>query len=195
MENRKYMYHIHRKYNNDEFWQVGNTIIVDENFEAIYWQKLLQNDYILKERYGDNYDIDYIISTMEEIEERNFVEDEISNQVEKYLISYYFLRREQALEEGRKLYAPDAPRRYNCIFLSNRTDLFYWKKVVGDYRFQKFLLELEGKTFTTSDKFFPSHTLTLENQVEASKDYWKPKIKEKTPHQETLFQGTAKIIK
>lgn len=195
MNNQKYMFHIHRQNNMDNLWQVGNTIIVDDNFEAMYWQKLLQNDYILKMRYGINYDIDYIISTIEETEERTFAEDEISNQIEKYLISCYFLRREQALEEGRKIYAPDAPKRYNSLFLSNRHDLFYWEKVIGDNRFQKFLLELDGQTFTTSDTFFPLHTLTLENQVEASKDYWKPKIKKKTLQQETLFQGTAKIIK
>lgn len=195
MSQNKCLYHIHRRGTFDELWQVGNTIVVDENFESRFWSNLTLDDYELKKYWGEDYDIDFVIATMEEMKCKNQVEEDMKEQFEITLLSYYFFRREHALEEGRKLFAPSAPKRFKSLFLSNYFNLYYWKIQVGEKHFQKFLLELDGETFTSSDLYFPSRTLTFENQVEASKEYWQPKIKKLTLCQETLFQGTAKIIK
>lgn len=149
---------------------------------------------MLIKRYED-YDIDYIIAMMEEMKFNNSVEDNMHDEFDQILGQYYFLRREKALEEGRKIFAPSAPSRLHSIFLTDQFNLHYWKIMVGDNSFKTFLLELEGNLFASSDNFFPSPKLMLDIQVEQSKNYWRPKVKTLTPHNEFVFQGTSKIVK
>lgn len=188
------LYHIHRNGNMDDTWQVGTNIEITDSFDGMFYKKLLEDDKILTRRYG-NYDIDYIIAMMEEIKFNNRVEDDMREEFDRLLRRCYFLRREQALEEGRKIFAPDAPSRLHSIFLTDIYDLYYWKKIVGDTSFKIFLLELEGNLFVSSDKYFPSSDLMYDIQVERSQQYWKPKIQKLTPHKEFIFQGKGKIIK
>lgn len=122
------------------------------------------------------------------------LKDEKAIFFDKKLNRYYCLRRELALETGRKIFAPTAPSRLNSLFLSNETDLYYWINRVGGNAFQKLILELEGELFVSSDLYFPGYECMQEVQVEQSKNYWCPKIKKMTPHKEFLFQGNARII-
>ena len=190
---KKSLYHVHRIGNMDDFWQNESTITIGNNFESILYTGLLEDENVLIQRYG-NYDIDYIIKTMEDMKSNHFVEDDMQDQFDQILNRYYFLRREKALEEGRKIFCPNAPSRLHSIFLTDQLNLYYWKKLVGDHSFKVFLLELEGNLFVSSDKYFPSPKLTFNLQVEKSKEYWKPKIKKLTPHKEFIFQGEGKII-
>lgn len=188
------LYHIHRNGNMDDLWNIGTKIEIDNNFESMFYKKLLEDEKILIKRYSD-YDIDYIIAMMEELKFNHLIEDDMHDEFDKVLSCYYFLRREKALEEGRKIFAPNAPSRLHSIFLTDKFNLYYWKNIVGDDSFKTFLLELEGNLFVSSDNFFPSPKLMFDLQVEQSKNYWKPKIKKLTPHKEFVFQGTSKIIK
>lgn len=194
MKNTKnYLYHVHRNGNMDHLWYIGNKIKISPNFEGTLYTSLLEEEQKLIERYG-NYDIDYIITTMEEIQLNNFVEEDMIEDFHQMLNRYYFLRREKALEEGRKLYATNTPSRLHSLFLTDRFDLYYWINRIGGNSFKYFLLELEGNLFVSSDKYFPEHTLPFDIQVEQSKEYWKPKVKKRMSNKEFLFQGDAKII-
>ena len=187
------LYHVHRSGNCDSLWYVGSEMLVDDNFNNFFYANLLEEDKKLIERYGD-YDIDYIISMMEEIKSKDLIEDSLYSDFIKLLNRYYILRREKALEEGRKLYIPRAPSRMHSIYLTDDSCLHYWKNVVGNGSCKIFLLELDGNLFVSSDKLFPDNSLLFDNQVELSKDYWKPKVKSLTP-KEYVFQGKINIVK
>ena len=193
MNTKSKLYHVHRNGNMDNQWYLGAEIKIDNNFENIFYTKLLEDERILTKRYG-NYDIDYIIAMMEKMKFNNLVKDDIFDEFNKLLNRYYCLRREKALEEGRKLFAPEAPSRLHSIFLTDEVNLHYWKKLVGDNSFKIFLLQLEGNLFMSSDEYFPDPKLMYDIQVEQSKEYWNPKIKKLTPHKEFIFQGKGKII-
>lgn len=194
MEKKENLYHIHRSGNSDELWYVGNKLKIDDSFNSMFYVKLLQEEKKLIEKYGD-YDIDYIIARMEELKLRNLIDDNISHDFDELLNRYYFLRREKALEEGRKLFNPHAPSRLHSIFLTDEYSKDYWiKKVGGDELFQTFLLEFDGNIFVSSDDVFPDYNFMFDIQVEQSKEYWKPKIKQLLIHKEFVFQGNIKII-
>lgn len=185
------LYHIHRNGNIDGLWDVGNKIKVDDNFNSLFYEKLLVEEQKLIERYG-NYDIDYIIKVMEEIKTKKIVGTDIKYDFNLLLKRYYFLRREKALEEGRKIFNPTAPSRFHSLFLTNEYDMNYWIKCIGYDSYKIFLMELNGNLFVSSDEYFPNYNLTYDIQVEQSKAYWKPKIL--TIRKEFLFQGESKII-
>lgn len=188
------LYHVHRFGNNDNLWYVGSEIVVDDSFNNFFFLNLLEEDKKLSERYG-NYDIDYIISMMEEVKSKNLIDESMYRDFIKLLNRYYILRREKALEEGRKLYAPSAPSRIHSIYLTDDDSLHYWKNVVGNSSCKIFLLEVDGNLFASSDMFFPDSSLFLDRQVEQSMEYWRPKVKQIGARKEILFQGKVKIIK
>ncbi len=145
----------------------------------------------LKERYGSNYDIDFIIAMIEEM----LFKEMLSKEEKIILNRLKVLRREQALEEGRRLYNPGAPQRFHSIYLTDKDDLDYWKKCVGDNCFETYLLEISGNLFKSSDTLFPDENLMLDRQIEQSKSYWKPSERQLILRKEYLFQGKAQIIK
>lgn len=187
----KKLYHIHRKSNIDKLWQTGSCILIDNNFQSIYFRKLTIYDSELKKRYGRNYDIDFIIAMMEEMHFKGMLNEEETVVLKRLKI----LRREQALEEGRKLYNPTAPVRFHSIYLTDKDDLEYWKNSVGDNCFEEHLLEVSGNLFKSSDTLFPDEGLMLDKQIEQSESYWKPSESNLLLRKEYLFQGRARIIK
>lgn len=189
---KKRLYHIHRMETMDDIWNQNTKVEITKNSMGYFFQKLLESEKILIERYGQ-YDIDYIIARMEELKYLNLVEEESFRTFERYLNHFYFLRREMALEEGRKIYAQTAPSRIHCLFLTDDMDLEYWKSIVGKNEYVTYLLELEGELFVSSDRYFPDSTLLLEQQIEKSKEYWQPKSL--SIRKEYLFQGKARIVK
>lgn len=186
------LYHIHRKDSEDTIWKLDSRITIDNSFQSRFYQKLLIEDSILRERYGD-YDIDYFIAIMEEMKFKGYVSPDELPAFEKLLKRYYFLRREQALEEGRKIYSPLSPPRMNSVYLSMAEDVPYWVDVVGEGAYDIFEVSTDGNLFISSDSFFPDQNLMFDIQVEKSKEYWKPNIKELTLRKEILFQGILTI--
>lgn len=187
-----FLYHIHRNDNHDDLWYVENKIIVDDNFNSQFYTNLLEEEKLLVQRYG-SYNIDHFIFIMEEMKCHNFKDSDVDSLFHKLLCCCYSLRRERALEEGRKIFAPSCPSRMHSIFLTDQRDLSYWENCVGNQSFQTFSLDCCGNLFVSSDSLFPQYTLLFDEQVEQSKIYWNPEI-EKVKHKEILFQGTAKII-
>lgn len=190
----KSLYHIHRSEYMNDLWHAGNEFIIDKSYDTFFYLRLLEEEKRLIDRYND-YDIDYIIAIMEEMKSKDVVSEDIIYDFDKMLNSYYFLRREKALEEGRKLFNPAAPSRLHSLFLCDKRDIDYWSKMIGGDLFKIFLLNLDGNLFVSSDLFFPDNKLMYDIQVEESKLYWKPNMDFDNLRKEYLFQGKVKIIK
>lgn len=165
--------------------------MIDSNFKAFFYKEFLKEEEKLIGKYGKNYDIDYII---------DMVEEELHNSCHYFddvqkLRNYYFLRREFALEEGRKLYNPSAPSRFQSIFLTDKSNMCYWINQVGNGEYKIYNLIVSGNLFQSTDSLYPRVDSSFESQVEKSKKYWKPKLKAYGKRREFLFQGEVQMIK
>lgn len=187
------LYHIHRYNDISNLKAIGDILTIDNNYNSMFYKKLLTEEETLVKRYN-NYDIDYIICMMEEVKEKYTLSKEQLENLNKLLKNYYFLRREKALEEGRKIFNFSAPSRLHSLFLTDENDLNYWKTIFKDYSYKIFLLELYGNLFVSSDELFPDNNLPFDLQIEKSKEYWKPDIRKYTLKKEFVFQGTYKIL-
>lgn len=193
--NENNLYHVHRKGIMDEVWHIGNVIEITDNFDSYINKKCNYYNKSIIERYKEyDYDIDYIISILEKMKSKNIIDDDIILDFNIVLSNCYILRREQALEEGRKIFNPTAPSRLHCIYLTDIINLPYWQMSVGNNNFETFLLELEGDLFISSDKYFPNDKLMFDIQVEESKKYWQNEMKKSNISKEYLFQGKVKIL-
>lgn len=191
--NKTLLYHIHRNNNLDNLWDIGREILMDNNKQSILAKQILAAEKALILRY-ENYDIDFIIASMEEMLVREKVEENLRDEFLKLLNLYYALRREQALEEGRKLFAPNAPSRFNALFFTDESNIAYWKKIVGDDSYNVYMVELCGNIFASADDFFPDSHLMLDLQIEKSKSYWQPDMKKYALNKEYLFQGRCQVV-
>ena len=185
------LYHIHRMDRNNPLWVPGNEIIIDDSYNTFFYEELLKEDEKLRKRYND-YDIDFIICMMEEIKLRNIISENNMDDYQKLLDRYYFLRRELALEYGRKEFNHNAPSRLHSLYLTNKRDLPFWKNIFENTNYQVFKLELDGNIFETSDTLFPHRDLAYDIQILESNIYWNPSYI--YGEREYLFQGKAKIL-
>lgn len=213
--NGETFYHIRKNKNNDENSKLGSYIKIDNSFNTSLYLKLLKEEKDLLERFKsevnitlkyytkedfdkimDEYmklDLDSKIQNMESLKARNLIKEESKKDFNELLIRYYLLRREKALEVGRKIFNSSAPSRNHSLVLINEEDLYYYIRKSGVKRYDLLLLEVYGNAFVTSDTLFPDVRLDFDKQVEDSKRYWQPK--KMVIRKEILFQGKAKIIK
>ena len=193
------MYHVHVMGCYDDEWKVGNEITVDENFNSYFGEgsknfdtcvtvgeknELVSFDQFLKKRIDEFDKLD------EDLKKRLLMTSKsIINNAATFT-------REMALELYRKEYHPDLPCRMNCIWLTNKTCLNYWKTQFKKYDLKLFKVEVSGTLFKSSDYYIPSKTLTFVEKCNAAKDYWNPKFDNNKSKRkvEYLFQGKLKIL-
>lgn len=187
------LYHVHRLGEFDEIWTKDATLQIDDTFEADFYNKLFTIDF-LGMKIKEEDDIDYLIARLDEYLQRQDIYTKRDHDIFNMLKCLYFIRREQALEEGRKIFASHAPSRLHSIFLSDSRDLSYWKSHVGADSYRVLSLAVDGNIFMSSDDFFPSPFLLLDRQVEETKKYWRPKTLRKKLRKEYIFQGQVQII-
>lgn len=208
----KEMYHIHRNGVYDDIWQVGNEVIVDEDFITLFNSdrdvpsgvrckdgSISSLDRFI-EKVIKGLDTDEKILNLKQLSDEEFVNKG------KYF--YYMLKdcmvkirslalknREEALEAVRKEKYPKLPSRYHCIWVCNEENLDFWlSKLRKDSIIYK--VELNGELFKSSDSFLPEDGEKKENQkIEADK-YWNPKFTDDDQERtaEYLFQGKVKIL-
>lgn len=190
---KKKLYHIHRNGYMDDFWTIENEFTIDNSYIGLLFQEINESteEIVKKSKYQD---LDKFISEI-----KKEISKEKTNRLKLFrlnesLYNTYIIRREKALEEARKIYAPTAPPRANSLFVTNERNLEYWKNELGRVGTTTFKLRLDGDFFVTSDIYFPDSNLSTEEQIEQSKKYWQPKRKILLPRQEILFQGRGKII-
>ncbi|MCX4365559.1 MAG: DUF2441 domain-containing protein [Bacilli bacterium] len=183
-------WHVHRLGFYDDLWCEGQELEIDENFSSNFYQNYSLREDALTKQYG-SYDIDEVIKNLESIREYKDLEYKLYHAFSSLAQNLYIFRREKALEEGRKLYNPDAPSRLHAIYLTNFESLQYWHVNVDMGKV--FSVDVRGQIFVSSDILFPTITADLDEQVRESKSYWQPKKLTLDMPIEYLFQGELRV--
>ena len=195
----KIMYHYHKLGLYDDIWQVGNEIVVDNNFNSYYGSIIDKfstgvkcvNGIFSLDRVIDEYIDDIGLENVDV----NTIEDllKCSSLIIKNINIY---NRELMLEKYRLDNNPNLPSRLHSIWLSDKESLNFWKEQVREYRkIVLFRVSITGGLFKSSDEFIPNDELTTKEMYEASNNYWNPIFKEEDLCKtEYLFQGKVKVL-
>lgn len=186
----KEFWHLHRLGFFDEFWQKGQSLTVDEKFLSNFYRNYESSGEVLHNKYG-NYDIDEIIGNIVRCQKLTNMGYEVYHAFDSIIHTFYVFRREKALEEGRKIFNPEAPSRLHAIYLSDRESINYWQAIVDESRL--YLVKATGFVFESSDIYFADILDSYEEQVEKSEAYWRPKKLTLDMPREYLFQGKLDI--
>ena len=182
----KIMYHYHRLGIYDDIWQVGNEIIVDDNFNS-YCGSIIdkfstaveyKNGLVPLERIIDKYldDIGIENVDLETITDLLKASSDMITNANMY-------NRELMLEKYRVEKKPNLARRLHSIWLTDVEILDFWKESVT------------GNLFKSSNNFIPDDKLTAKEMYEASSAYWNPVFSEEDLCKaEYLFQGKVKVL-
>lgn len=195
----KIMYYYHKLGLYDDIWQVGNEIVVDNNFNSYYGSIIDKfstgvkcvNGIFSLDRVIDEYIDDIGLENVDV----NTIEDllKCSSLIIKNINIY---NRELMLEKYRLDNNPNLPSRLHSIWLSDKESLNFWKEQVREYRkIVLFRVSITGGLFKSSDEFIPNDELTTKEMYEASNNYWNPIFKEEDLCKtEYLFQGKVKVL-
>ena len=193
----KIMYHYHRLGIYDDIWQIGNEIIVDDNFNSYYGSIIDKfstgvkcvNGIFSLDRVIDEYIDDIGLGNVD----LNTIEDllKCSSLIIKNINIY---NRELMLEKYRKENNPKLPSRLHSIWLADKESLSFWKGQFSG-KLKLYRVSITGELFKSSDDFIPDDELTAKEMYEASSTYWKPIFKEEDLYKaEYLFQGKVKVL-
>ena len=195
----KIMYHYHRLGIYDDIWQVGNEIIVDDNFNS-YCGSIIdkfttavkcENGIFSLEKIIDKYLNDISIENVDLKTITNLLKasSAIITKADMY-------NRELMLEKYRKENNPKLPSRLHSIWLADKESLNFWKEQLnGGRNLTLYRVSVTGNLFKSSNNFIPDDKLTAKEMYEASSAYWNPIFKEKDLCKaEYLFQGKVKVL-
>ena len=206
----KVMYHYHKQGIYDNFWNVGNEIIVDNNFRS-YFSKILDDFTTGVPCKNDKISsFDRVISY--------YLKDDIFETVDKELAKQMLLeakqiiyntnvcRREFALEQIRKEFYPHLPSRLHSIWLTDDENIDFWKEQLVSKETLKnnpnalelYKVNITGNLFKSSDYFIPNDEVTMLEMMEQAKKYWNPdfiNVEKALNGTEYLFQGKLKILR
>ncbi len=193
----KIMYHYHRLGIYDDIWQIGNEIIVDDNFNSYYGSIIDKfstgvkcvNGIFSLDRVIDEYIDDIGLGNVD----LNTIEDllKCSSLIIKNINIY---NRELMLEKYRKENNPKLPSRLHSIWLADKESLSFWKGQFSG-KLKLYRVSITGELFKSSDDFIPDDELTAKEMYETSSNYWNPTFKEEDLCKaEYLFQGKVKVL-
>ena len=195
----KSMYHYHRLGLYDDIWQIGNEIIVDDNFNS-YCGSIVdkfttgvkcKNGIFSLERIIDEY--------LEKIGLENVDLETITNLLKDshiIITNANMYSRELMLEQYRKEHNPKLPSRLHSIWLADKESLNFWEgQLNGRRKLKLYRVSVTGNLFKSSDSFIPDDELTAKEMYESSFNYWNPTFKEEDLCKaEYLFQGKVKVL-
>ena len=195
----KIMYHYHRLGIYDDIWQVGNEIIVDDNFNS-YCGSIIdkfstaveyKNGLVPLERIIDKYldDIGIENVDLETITDLLKASSDMITNANMY-------NRELMLEKYRVEKKPNLASRLHSIWLTDVESLDFWKEQLnGRCKLKLCKVSVTGNLFKSSNSFIPDDKLTAKEMYEASSAYWNPIFKEEDLCKaEYLFQGKVKVL-
>lgn len=196
----KIMYHYHRLGIYDNIWQVGNEIIVDDNFNS-YCSSIIDKFSTSVKCKNGIFSLEKII---DEYIENIGIDNVNVKTIEKLLkISRAIITnaniysRESMLEQYRKDNNPGLPSRLHSIWLADNKSLDFWKKQFNITKeLVLYKVSVTGNLFKSSDSFIPDDLLTTKEMYDVSYNYWNPAFKEEDLCKaEYLFQGKVKVLK
>ena len=195
----KVMYHYHKLGIYDDIWQVGNEIIVDNNFNSFCGSIVdkfttavkCENGIIKKKKIIDEYLDDIGIENVDLKTITNLLKasSDIITKADMY-------NRELMLEKYRKENNPKLPSRLHSIWLADKESLNFWEgQLNGRRKLKLYRVSVTGNLFKSSDSFIPDDELTAKEMYEASSAYWNPVFSEEDLCKaEYLFQGKVKVL-
>ena len=195
----KIMYHYHRLGIYDDIWQVGNEIIVDNNFNS-YCGSIVdkfstgvkcKNGLVPLEIIIDKYIDDIGVENIDLETIANLLKDSSA-----IITKANMYNRELMLEKYRKEHNSDLPSRLHSIWLADKKSLNFWEgQLNGRRKLKLYRVSVTGNLFKSSDSFIPDDELTSKEMYEASSNYWNPTFKEEDLCKaEYLFQGKVKVL-
>lgn len=195
----KIMYHYHRLGIYDDIWQVGNELLVDNNFNSFCGSIVdkfttavkCENGIFSLEKIIDKYLNDISIENVDLKTITNLLKasSAIITKADMY-------NRELMLEKYRKENNPKLPSRLHSIWLADKESLNFWKEQLnGGRKLKLYRVSVTGNLFKSSDSFIPDDELTAKEMYEASSKYWNPVFSEDDLCKaEYLFQGKVKVL-
>ena len=195
----KIMYHYHRLGIYDNIWQVGNEIIVDDNFNS-YCSSIIdkfstsvkcKNGLFSLEKIIDKYLDDIGIENVDLKTITNLLKDSRA-----IITNANMYNRELMLENYRKENNPNLPSRLHSIWLADKESLNFWKEQLEKRKkLVLYRVSVTGNLFKSSDSFIPDDELTAREMYEESSKYWNPVFSEEDLCKaEYLFQGKVKVL-
>ena len=195
----KIMYHYHKQGLYDEIWQVGNEIIVDDNYNS-YCGSIVDKFTTAVKCENGIFSLERIIGKyVDDIGIENVDLETITNLLKAsraIIINANMYSRELMLEKYRKKHNHDLPSRLHSIWLADKKSLNFWEgQLKGRRKLKLYRVSLTGNLFKSSDSFIPDDELTAKEMYEASSVYWNPTFrKEDLCKAEYLFQGKVKVL-
>ena len=195
----KVMYHYHKLGIYDDKWQVGNKIMVDDNFNSFCGSIVekfttavkCENGIFSLEKIIDEYLDDIGIENVDLNTITNLLKasSDIITKADMY-------NRELMLEKYRKENNPKLPSRLHSIWLADKESLNFWEgQLNGRRKLKLYRVSVTGNLFKSSDSFIPDDELTAKEMYEASSTYWNPVFSEEDLCKaEYLFQGKVKVL-
>ena len=195
----KVMYHYHKLGLYDNIWQVGNELIVSDNFNS-YYGKIINNFNTAVKYNNGSISLEMII---EKILKEIGIEN-IDLKTIEYLLkdslniitNTNIFNRELMLEDFRKDNFPNLPSRLHSIWVTDDKSLDFWEKQMSNNKkLVLYRVLLTGNMFKSSDTFIPDNNLTVKEMYEKSFKYWNPSFSEEDLCKaEYLFQGKVKVL-
>ena len=195
----KVMYHYHKLGLYDNIWQVGNELIVSDNFNS-YYGKIINNFNTAVKYNNGSVSLEMII---EKILKEIGIEN-IDLKTIEYLLkdslniitNTNIFNRELMLEDLRKDNFPNLPSRLHSIWVTDDKSLDFWEKQMSNNKkLVLYRVLLTGNMFKSSDTFIPDNNLTVKEMYEKSFKYWNPSFSEEDLCKaEYLFQGKVKVL-
>ena len=195
----KIMYHYHKLGLYDDIWQVGNELVVVDNFNSFCGSIVdkfttavkCENGIFSLEKIIDKYLNDISIENVDLKTITNLLKasSAIITKADMY-------NRELMLEKYRKENNPKLPSRLHSIWLADKESLNFWKEQLnGGRNLTLYRVSVTGNLFKSSDSFIPDDELTAKEMYQVSSKYWNPVFSEDDLCKaEYLFQGKVKVL-
>ena len=195
----KVMYHYHKLGIYDDIWQVGNELLVDNNFNSFCGSIVdkfttavkCENGIFSLEKIIDKYLNDISIENVDLKTITNLLKasSAIITKADMY-------NRELMLEKYRKENNTKLPSRLHSIWLADKESLNFWKEQLnGGVKLKLYRVSIAGNLFKSSDSFIPDDELTAKEMYQVSSKYWNPVFSEDDLCKaEYLFQGKVKVL-
>lgn len=194
----KIMYRLeNNKYANENFYE-GNEFIVDENYKSFAYYFFDTDPNLYCDMKNKRYKI---FNTINDALNGFLGETEIldlSDSIKKYLNDESITVREYVLEHIRQIKYPNLISRKNCLFLSDKNDLIYWKNELYHNR-SLYQVSVTGNLFCSYEYLLPRLDDSINKQEIDAKKYWEGKLPkgaiESGFNKEYLFQGKVKVLR
>ena len=193
--NNKVFYHIQKNRKKDDRWEVGNDFVIDDDYKSFSNYYL---EYIPDIKYKD-LGLDDACRKALDGEYNKEELSELGNMIIRYTFVQPTLLREYVLENIRRLEFPNLISRANCLYLTNKKSLEYWKDIFSDIETTTFQVEVNGIYFCSHACLLPEKNRNILTQEWQARQYWKNNLKANKNaiknDMEYLFKGKVKVLK